>query len=316
VVFSVFVCLVLCPSLGAETFPYTLTLSPQFGILYGQGEEQVYRSGKSDDLLSQLLWDLKPLCYGGMKLEFARRNPLAGFGLFGTLSLKFGFPMGTGIMEDRDWKGPAWEYSNYSRHNALSNGALILDLAAGPSIPLGSVLAFRPSLGFSYSRFSWTGQDGYYRYGVKTGGVHAPLQDSDPAIPVSGRVVSYSQDWFFMPLGFSLLVMPGRRFSGALWFYAGPVFKFRGLDEHHHTFQQYKDEAEGGWFLEPGGEFRFSFRERFSLRVYGSWRRLAAQPYGEIHSRSIGGGKWDFLGNTAGGLFQAMDLGLGFEVRL
>jgi outer membrane protease len=312
-VFSVFVCLILRPPLGAETFPYTLSISPQFGFFYGQGEEQVYLSENSDRLLSQLLWDLKPLYYGGVELEFARRNPLAGFGFFSSFSMKFGFPMGTGVMEDRDWLGPAGEYTNYSRHDALSTGAMILDLTAGPSIPIRSILALRPSLGFSYTRFSWTGRDGYTHYSSSR---FVPLQDSDPRVPASGPVVSYSQDWLYMPLGFSLLIMPGRRFSGALWFYAGPVFKFLGLDEHHNTFNQYKDEIEGGYFLEPGGEFRFSFGERFSLRAYGSWRRFAAKPHGKSFIRSTRGGSWIFQGNTGGGLFQTMDLGLGFEVRL
>jgi outer membrane protease len=313
VVFSVFVCLILCPPLGAESFPYALSFSPQFGFLYGQGEEQVYLSEDSDKLLSQLLWDLKPLYYGGMKLEFARRDPLAGFGLFSTLFLKFGIPMETGVMEDRDWQEPGGRLTKYSRHDALSNGALILDLAAGPNIPAGPFLAFRPSLGFSYNRFSWTGRDGYKHYSKSNS---VPLEDSDPRIPISGTVVSYSQDWLYMPLGFSLLIMPGRRFSGILWLYAGPVFKFAGLDNHHLTFFQYKDESKGGYFLEPGGEFRFSPGERFSLRVYGSWRRLAAKSHGKTYSRFTGGDAWNFLGNTAGGLFQTMDLGLGFEVRL
>jgi outer membrane protease len=314
--FSVFVCLVLCPPLGADTFPYTLSLSPQFGFLYGQGEELVYQSAASDQLLSQLLWDLKPLWYGGIKMEFARRNPLAGFGFFSTLSMKFGFPMVTGIMEDRDWQGPAGEYTNYSRHDALSNGALILDLAAGPSIPIGSILALRPSLGFSYTRLSWTGQDGYRHYGQELGGNnYAPLEDSDPRVPVSGPVVSYSQEWICMPLGFSLQIMPGRRFSGILWFHAGPIFKFQGLDEHHIKSIQFRDEIRGGYFLEPGGEFRFSFGEHFSLRIYGSWRRFAGKSHGKAYSRPIGGGAWNFQSNTAGGNLQTADLGLGIEVR-
>ncbi|MDR3173352.1 MAG: omptin family outer membrane protease [Treponema sp.] len=312
-VFAVFVCFIFCPPLGAEPFPYTLSLSPQFGFLYGQGEEQVYRDKNSDSLTSQLLWDLKPLFYGGIKLEFAQRNPLEGFGGFGALSMKFGIPMGTGVMEDRDWLASNFPgaVTHYSRHEALSKGALILDLAAGPSIPAGPLLVLRPSLGFSYNRFSWTSRNGYTHYSS----AKAPLTDSDPKVPVSGTVVSYSQDWFYMPLGLSLLVMPGRRFSGILWFHAGPVLKFLGLDEHHLTFTQYRDEIRGGYFLEPGGEFRFSLGEHFFLRAYGSWRRFSTQPHGESYSMK-GGEDWSFLGNTSGGGLQTMDLGLGVEVRL
>jgi outer membrane protease len=301
-VFPVFVCLIL-HSLAAEPSPYSLSISPQFGFLYGRGEEQVYRDADSDKLLSQILWDLKPLCYGGIKLEFARRNPLEETGVFSVLSMKFGIPMGSGVMEDRDWLGAAGEFTHYSRHDALGEGALILDLAAGPSIAMGPFLALRPSLGFSYTRFSWTSRDGYTQY-----------YGANPS-PVSGTIISYSQDWFSMPLGFSLLVLPGRRFSGILWLYAGPVFKFLGLDEHHLTFYQYRDEARGGYFLEPGGEFRFSFWEHFSLRVYGSWRYTAAKSHGETYGKTTSG-DWEFLGNIAGGGLRTMDLGIGFEVRL
>jgi outer membrane protease len=316
--FSVFVCLTLCPPLGAGTFPYTLSTSPQFGFLYGQGEELVYRSGNSDTLLSELLWDFKPLLYGGIKLEFARRNPLEGFGFFGTASVKFGLPMRTGVMEDRDWQGRQPEtLTNYSKHNALSSGVLILDLTAGPSIPAGSILAFRPSLGFSYTRYSWIGQDGYYRYGQQlSDGTTAPLKDSDPAFPMTGPVISYSQDWFCIPAGFSVQIMPDRLFSGILWFYIGPVFKFLGMDEHHAKLSQYRDETKEGYFLEPGGEFRFNPGKNLSLRIYGSWRRLTAKPHGESYARRSGGDKWTFQGNTAGGICYVIDLGLGFEIRL
>jgi outer membrane protease len=342
--FLVFVCLILSGPLGAETisyipgplyigfihhpkakavpFPYALSLSPQFGFLYGQGEEQVYLSDNSDTLMSQLLWDLKPLFYGGIKLEFAQRNPQEGFGGFGALSLKFGIPMRTGVMEDRDWLAARHPgaVTNYSLHNALSRAALILDLAAGPSIPLGRFLAIRPSLGFSYTRFSWTGQGGYLHYKEKnTGGysyVNEPLTDSDPKTPVSGTVISYSQDWLHLPLGLSLLVMPGRRFSGMLWFYAGPVLKFVALDNHYLRYLQFMDKIRGGYFLEPGGEFRFGLGKHFFLRAYGSWRYFAAKPNGESYYRPDDGGSWIFLGDTSGGRLQTMDLGIGFEVRL
>jgi outer membrane protease len=329
VIFSIFVSLALIPPLRAEDrLPYTFSIAPQFGLLYGQGEEQVFNDS-SDGLLSQLLWDLKPLYYGGMRLDFGRTDPLGGFGFFSALSLKFGFPMDTGVMKDRDWQGPAGELTNYSQHTAFTEGALILDLAAGPSIPLRSVLVLRPSLGLSYTRFSWTARDGYLRYGKSTGGGYEPLTDSDLPQEATGTVVSYSQDWIFMPIGLSLWILPDHIFSGALWFYGGPMLKFVGMDQHlsrtrtyfqkyPNGFGQFWDEIIGGYSLEPGGEFRFSPMDRFALRVYGSWRRVAAKSHGKSYARVTGSGNWDwnFLGNFSGGAFQTMDVGIGFEIRL
>jgi outer membrane protease len=325
VFFSVFVCLVFHPPLRAEgSFPYTLSIAPQFGLLYGQGEEQVFRDEDSGELLSQLLWDLKPLYYGGVKLDFAQKNPLAGFGFFSSLSFKFGFPMDSGVMEDRDWQGPGWELSNYSRHKVFSDGALIFDLAAGPHIPVGSFLALRLSLGLSYTRFAWTARDGYLRYGNRlSNNKYEALKDSDPSRPVSGAVVSYTQSCLFMPLGLFLMILPDRLFSGALWFYGGPVLKFAGTDEHFFrnsstSYGQFWDDMSGGYVLEPGGEFRFSPMERLSLRLYCSWRRVAAMPHGKSLGRYTGNGdwRWNSLGNFSGGLFQTTDLGIGLEVRL
>jgi outer membrane protease len=331
VFFSLLVCLAFCPPLPAGgPFPYTLSVAPQFGLLYGQGEEQVFGAGSSDELLSQLLWDIKPLYYGGLRLEFARKKPLEGFGLFSSLSFKFGFPMETGIMEDRDWTGPAGELTSYSRHDALNNGAVIVDLAAGPGIPAGPFLALRLSLGLSYTRFAWTARNGYIRQGPSINGVDSPLRDSDPSRPLAGNMVSYSQECLFMPLGLYLSVLPDRLFSGALWFYGGPVLKFVGRDDHLNrtraSFQnnpggdygQFLDEMTGGYVLEPGGEFRFSPGERLSLRLYGSWRLVSAKSRGKTFASFTGETEenWIFLGNSSGGRFRTMDLGIGLEVSL
>ncbi|MDR0400221.1 MAG: omptin family outer membrane protease [Treponema sp.] len=322
--FSFFVCLAFRFSLPAEDlFPYTFSIAPQFGIFYGRGEEQVFKGEESNGLLSQLLWDLKPLYYGGVKTEFARKNPMGGFGFFGSLSLKFGFPAESGSMEDRDWQDAAGKLTNYSRHDAFTNGSVILDLAAGPSIPIGANFALRPSLGISYTRFSWVAQNGYIRYGEKENGDYQPLKDFDLPQPISGTVVSYSQDWTYMPIGLSLWIRPDRVFSGALWFYGGPVLKFVGRDDHHflnntNARGQYWDEIIGGYSLEPGGEFRFSPVERVSLRLTCSWLRIAANPRGKYFARYTGAGnkEWNLQGNFSGGGFQTLDLGMRFEIRL
>jgi outer membrane protease len=292
-------------------------------MLWGYGEEQVYTDSDSDQLLSQLLWEAKPQWYMGMGMEFSQKDPAAGPGGFGALSAKFGIAAHSGVMEDRDWLAPGGKLSNYSRHDNLANGAAMLDLAAGLSIPAWGFITIRFSLGVSYTRFSWSAYDGYYRYGKYSGGVYAPLEDSDPAVLQSGPVVSYSQDWLALPLGLRVSIFPGRLFSGALYYSAGPVLNFVGRDDHYLRvrtgyYGQFIDNANGGYVLEPGGEFRFSPGERFSLLLYLSWRTITTGPGGKSFGRNTGDGaqNWNFLGNTSGGGFQALDLGLGLEVRL
>jgi outer membrane protease len=304
--------------------PYTLSVQPLFGMLWGEGEEQVYDSGGSGNLQSQILWELKPLWYTGMILEFGQRDPVRGFGFFGVLSTKFGIPTNTGFAEDRDWSIPGGELTNFSRHDNITNGAVMMDLAAGLNMPIPPFLAFRFSLGLSYVRFAWAAYDGYIRYGKKTDAGYMPLEESDLPVPTSGAVLSYSQDWLFMPVGISLVITPGRLFSGAIRMYVGQVFSGIGRDDHYLRtgslqYSQFVDIMTGGLSLEPEGEFRFSPLERCSLTLRLSWRSITANS----HSRSLGrrtgssgSQEWESLGNIAGGLFRVLDAGIGFEIRL
>ncbi|MDR3146151.1 MAG: omptin family outer membrane protease [Treponema sp.] len=308
--------------LRATLRSYTLSLSPQFGMFWGQGEEQVYENEESNRLLSQLLWDIKPLWYLGTGMEFAQKNPLEGPGVFGVLSAKFGVPATSGVMEDRDWLSPGGELSNYSQHGNLTDGAMFLDLTLGLSIPAWNLITIRFFSGVSYMRCSWDAYDGYYRYGKSSGGVYEPLTDSDPAVSMSGVVISYSQDWLFLPFGMRISIAPNRLFSVALYYSAGPVINFLGQDNHYMRIRtgyygQFADETSGGYVLDGGGELRFSPLERFSLLLRVSHRGVTAKPHGSSFGSYTGTGNrtWNFLGNVAGGRFQSLDLGIGLEIR-
>jgi outer membrane protease len=301
---------------------YTLSLNAQFGLLWGQAEEQVYDNNSDDRLISQLLWDLKSLWYAGTELEFSQKNPLAGPGVFGVLSVKFGVPGNSGAMEDRDWLAAGGALTNYSLHNNLNNGTMFLDLLMGFSVPLRQFMVFRLLLGPSYLHLSWSAYDGYYRYGKKVGTTYMPLADSDPRVSVSGAAVSYSQDWLLLLFNLSALLFPDRLFSGTLFCSAGPMLRFVGRDDHHMRdsgyYGQFVDEISGGYALEPGGEFRFSPTKNVSLALHFSWRRIVAASHGNSFARYTGSSAWDwdFLGNISGGGFQTMDLGIGLKVCL
>jgi outer membrane protease len=305
---------------------YALSVEPQAGFLRGQARELVFRDESSDSLESELLWDLKPLWYAGTSLEFSREKRARRSGFFFSLSFMAGLPGKSGVMEDRDWLGPSGELTNYSRHDSEAGSAVITGFSAGLDVPppLGSVLAFRLSCGLSYMCFSWTARDGYFRYGSQSGGNFLPLNDADPRIPVSGSVVSYSQRWLYMPMGLSVMIFPGRIFSGSLSFYAGPVLKYKGEDEHHFRintgyYAEFKDSAAGGSFLQPGGELLFSPSRRSALHLYASWKRLAAKPHGESAGAPagyMGNQSWQNLGRLSGASAWMIDAGIGLRIRL
>jgi outer membrane protease len=109
--------------------PYRVSLAAISGLLIGQSEEIVYKYIDQDDKLSQLLWDLKPMAYLGSALSFSRSNPLSGFGAALDLSVKFGLPLASGFMEDRDWRNAdPGQLTDFSTHEAYLGGG---DLDAG-----------------------------------------------------------------------------------------------------------------------------------------------------------------------------------------
>jgi outer membrane protease len=326
---SVLVFLSACNLWAAPFFPgYSLSVEPRAGFLFGQAAALVYlnEDPDSDELVSELLWDVKPLWYFGTAFEFSKQKPARGRGFFTALDLQFGFPMDTGFMEDRDWLGPRGELTHFSRHDNRAGNAFMLDFSAGLDTPgfLGSLFSLRASFGFSYTAFSWTARDGYLRYAKMSAGAYPPLSEGDPQIPVAGPVVSFSQNWIYMPMGIIVSFLPGRVFSGDLFFLAGPVFKYLGRDEHllkanTGLYAEYRDDISGGYMIQPGGEFIFSPSKRLSFSLGVSWKTLSAKPHGDSRAAAAGytGNRaWELLGRYAGASIQMLDAGLGLEIRL
>jgi outer membrane protease len=303
---------------------YAFSIEPQAGFLSGRAAELVYQSETSENLQSELLWDLKPLWYFGTRFDFSQKRCARHFGFFSALNLKLGFPQPTGYTEDRDWLGSSGELTNYSRHENSADTAVLLDFAAGLDIPVirGSLLTLRISLGLSYTRFSWTAHDGYLRYGKQAGGAYAPLDASDPAVPVSGAVISFSPEWLYLPFGISFQVFPGRLFSGSLSFQAGPVLKYFSEDEHHFRVNtgypaNFQDSITGGYAIQGGGEVRCSPSERISLVLSHSWTRLSAKPHGEASAAptgTLGQERRQPLGSYAGAALWMLDTFLGLSL--
>jgi outer membrane protease len=295
---------------GKTQFPYTFSVTPIAGLLYGQVEEIVYRASVGEEYLSELLWDLKPLFYFGSALNFSRINPREKWGGFGTLSMKFGIPMKTGIMEDRDWVDQHSAATHYSSSKASVDGAYMLDFISGASLPIRSVVIGNAYLGLSYMHFQWSANDGYYQYPKGNGSF-------------TGLTVVYSQAWllFFLGLSASVYVIPKTVLT--LSFQGTPLLRYEGHDDHYIRLGaadpgQFEDNIEGGIYLEPGGKIAFSPNDRFSLGFNVSWRYIKGNPHGTTNTRQTGSdrdGRFYLMGHSAGAGYQALDLGLTATIR-
>ncbi|MDR2471474.1 MAG: omptin family outer membrane protease, partial [Treponema sp.] len=113
---------------------YGFSLSAGPGIMYGTSYEIVYRQSGSDDYLSELRWDIKPLYYLGLELELAPARPLERWGFFAALGARAALPMKTGTMEDRDWIHPSGDLNLFSSHDNYTTAAVMANIEAGFSL--------------------------------------------------------------------------------------------------------------------------------------------------------------------------------------
>ncbi|MDR2537425.1 MAG: omptin family outer membrane protease [Treponema sp.] len=282
---------------------YTLSSSASFGFLYGQSEEQVYKD--EETLLSQLLWDMKPLFSYGSALELSPLKPIQQEGLFAALSFRFGFPSRTGVMEDRDWMGTGAELTHFSVHDNYTRGATLVDASIGVSIP-ASLLVIKAYLAYSYMFFAWYGQDGYGDY-------------SSGRQFFSGAVISYSQMWNMVLGGIAVSYPFLDVFNVSAALQLGTVVSYSAQDDHLTTKTQYTDTARGGLLLEPRFEFTWSPVSKLGVALSIGYRRISALKGTSVAiwqgSSSTSGNNPPQSAGVIGAAYSVLDAGLSIKVR-
>jgi outer membrane protease len=246
-------------------------------MFLGQAEEIVYPHPPPDfkaKMLSQLLWDIKPVFYDSMSLDFSQAQPMEKWGLFATLSLKIGFPGKSGEMEDRDWESVENDaLTKYSVHDNVTKELFIFDAFAGVSLPLNEML-LKAYVTMSYMRFSFSGMDGHKIYAQSLGnGKYAPINDNPETEQFSGKVINYTQTWLTIAPGISVGSYFDR-FYFEFFFTISPLVSCRGVDEHLERNIVFKDYMRGGVFIEPGLHFSFIASRQLEFSLDLSWRYI------------------------------------------
>ncbi|MDR1127456.1 MAG: omptin family outer membrane protease [Treponema sp.] len=288
---------------------YLASSSASFGVFYGQVEEILYKGDDSRDYLSQLLWDMEPLLFWGVSMNFERRNLLDGFGFFTEATLKYGVNADSGVMEDRDWAGIYGQLTNYSQHQNYTQNALILNLDAGVSFPLFKIFVFKVYGTVLFVDFAFESRDGYYQY---TSSYTDTWSDSLPKKPYTGAAINYKQMWFIGGLGASL-ALPLGAFQIYLAFNASPFISGVAHDTHlaYSYGNEFYDYLKGGFFLEPKAELSFAV-SRFTTALFFSYKYTAGasgSTYTKTNNRYIESG-------VAGGGFSFIETGLTIKIHL
>ena len=315
--FAVLVIIALIPRpLQAQEQGYAFSLTPQFGIVFGQAEEIVYPGDTKAAFLSQLLWDMQPVLYYGLLMDFSRLDQQERWGFFSTLSLKNGIPGKTGYMEDRDWLSKEnTDLTHYSKHDNHTRELFLLDFSPGLSFPFSRVLLFKTFINVSYMRFSFSGHHGYGEYN---------WPGYPPYVDYSGqKVISYIQEWLTASPGISLGCFFLGRFFAELSFMASPLIVCADLDEHKSvdvkegstTSQQFRDYMRGGILFEPGFRLSYTINKWLAATWDFSWRYINGTR-GDTYKRSpIGRGGYVLVGEAGAGL-SVINSSLGLKVRL
>jgi outer membrane protease len=311
--------------------PYAFSATLGGGLLYGQGIEIVYKYADTDEYLSELLWDLKPLLYAGAGLSFAPVNPGVRPGFFTELFFKTGIPGKTGIMEDRDWLNDGNEMlTNYSRHDNFTRGAFLLDYTLGLSLPAAEKLVFRFYGAFSLMILNWESRDGYLQYAEDNPLAYPPSTypwtEDIPKTPIYGRVITYSQVWMSGGLGASMAAALSDRFRLGFSVRADPLIRCSAQDDH--LAKQFVDALSGGLLVEPKAELAFSLRPGTELALQLAYRQIirtrgdsylrTSLVYDENSQTIIPATQETFLQETypaGGAAYRTFDGGLFLKIR-
>jgi len=306
-VFAVLVIIVNGVLFAEETpdAPYALSTWTSFGVFLGQAEEIVYPPSEyKAKKLSQLLWDIKPVFYYGLSLDFSRAQPLEKWGFFTTLSLRNGIPGKSGKMEDRDWTSTENDaLTHYSVHDNKTNTLFMLDVSAGLSFPIHQFL-LKPSITFSYMYFSFTGQYG-----------HGTYPQGDVSFADWEKVINYTQSWLTVAPGVSVGYY-FNRFFAEVFFNISPLITCDDRDEHLTNEKVFKDKMRGGIFLEPGFHFSFIASRRLEFAFDFSWRYMnGTRGPSWYHKGAIGKTGFSKEGEGGAGL-SLFNIGLCMKIRL
>jgi outer membrane protease len=268
-----FVFIVLDISISAQSIStngHSLSLGTSIGLLVGESEEIVYRDTNSDDKLSQLLWDMRPLVYAGVDAYYNWQKPENSWGIFSDALFKFGFSGETGIMEDRDWMDA--RYADWLTHYSVSDNktedAIVIDVNAGVSFKIFEYFLLKPFLSYSYMNFSWTAAGGSFLY---------PSSDGDHAYLLVARDVgTYKQTWNMISFGLSFYGAFNRHFDIDVSLKLSPSLIWCTAEDNHILRNlEITEELNGGFFIEPNLVFSFTPNDIFKLSFSVAYRNIS-----------------------------------------
>ncbi|MDR2073269.1 MAG: omptin family outer membrane protease [Spirochaetaceae bacterium] len=306
--------------------PYDFTLTPRAGVFYGTLYEIVYKDATTKNYLSELRWEQKPLWYLGFDVFLGPRDPLQTWGFFLGSSFKAAIPMGTGLVEDRDWLSPlnppsaAGSLTHFSQHDNNTLGAFFVTFNTGFSVPLWKIFFLQLPISFGYQFIKMEARDGYTQYGnnLSESGPYDSWNPSWPKDSFSGAGIRYSQHWFTLSPGL-VLGMNLTRFTLSVSCKLSPFVASISIDDHLVRKIVFTDVMAGGLYLEPALSASFIFNSRLRAGAAFSYCFIRGTRGDEFidYYGSINAGKTDGVASDcAGAGMELFEGSVFFSIRL
>lgn len=254
---------------------FGFTMEPSFGYFYGQAREIVYdtsdsstggESSSEGDYLSELIWDLSDILYGGVSLSanFNNRWYING-GVWTAINA------GSGYMNDFDWIDGEIESDGYGKSAwtrwSLSEveivSSLIIDLNLTYDFVSRSAWALSAILGYKYIDWEWSDNvvDSFYD-GV------------DDVVTTDVNAIDYELSLYIPYLG-----LGGRYSSPKGFFFQGRIIYSPfviGQDHDHHILRTDNGSVDGlhfydviylGQYISAILKSGYQFSDMFKLSV-------------------------------------------------
>jgi outer membrane protease len=310
-----FVIMVSAPGFGLDREKYEFTLGLGSGLYYGTSHEISYQGGRSDQYLSELQWEIKPLFLVHLNASLGPRKTYRRRAFFADLDVGIGVPAETGVMEDRDWlpnstvPGSLSLFSSHENHTKI---AVTAGGSSGISFPLGSWFFIRPLIALDYMYFKWEGRNGYLQYGPSSSDLNnvdrpdnKPWNPSWPRSSIAGKGITFEQHWF--------ILSPGVRFGFNLnalslecSFRITPLVFCYSVDNHHLRGLVFREFMFFGIYLEPQLKLGYDLG-RVRLEGFAAYRYIS-ETRGFAKSADADGTYYH--GYVAGAAFRAFRGGL------
>ncbi len=206
---------------------WSFTISPNFGLSFGNLGEYLYSQYETDFLVSDLQWNFSPLFKVGINAEYNYKQ----FYIQGSFS--YFLPTANGKMYDSDYNKDFKTNLCFFENNSIF--AIDTSLKASFKIPINKIKLSPTILGI-YSANRFIGKNGYGYFGDKeiNGGwteTDVPWDNPNARKAASVSNIEYTRDELFLFLG-TEIEYKIKRFTICFGIFVSPITYTNVLDFH------------------------------------------------------------------------------------